>query len=385
MSRPDAVNSPSPASPGAAGSPGSHPTGTVNAPGTVNEHLASQGAAAGTPVVPGLLHVARMVPLPAAPDDVDRYQAYFDGSQDQRLRDYAAVTNTYYDLVTDFYEYGWGQSFHFAPRAHGETFRESILRHEQWLALRLGLSPENRVLDVGCGVGGPMRTIARFAGCKVTGINNNAYQLERARMHNRRANLEALCEVTHGDFMAMPFPDASFDAAYAVEATVHAPSMAGVYAEIGRVLKPGGLLASYEWAITPVFNPADPDHQKIKRDMEFTSGVVHLSTAQEITDSVAAAGLELVQVEDRCAGSDVPWWEKLAPARNPFALRRSSGIGKQFTNVSVRVLEALRIAPRGTTTVARMLDLCGRTLALGGKQGIFTPGLLIVARKRPPV
>ncbi len=374
MSRPEAIVSPSTS---AAVSPSSC------AAGAVGNSAAGKAAASGTHATPGLLRIARGIGAAAdVAATVDRYHAYYDGSPDQRRRDYAAVVNTYYDLVTDFYEYGWGQSFHFAPRARGETFRESILRHEQWLALRLGLSPDSRVLDIGCGVGGPMRTIARFAGCKITGLNNNAYQVGRAGMHNRRAGLEALCEVVHGDFMAIPFPDAGFDAAYAIEATVHAPSLAGVYAEIGRVLKPGGLLASYEWAMTPRFNAADPGHQKIRRDIGFANGIVHLSTVQEITDSVAAAGLELVQVEDRCAGSDVPWWEKLAPARNPFALRRTSGLGKHFTNVSVRVLEALRIAPRGTTTVARMLDLGGRTLVQGGKQGIFTPGLLIVACRR---
>jgi sterol 24-C-methyltransferase len=226
-----------------------------------------------------------------------------------------------------------------------------------------------------------MRTIARFASCKITGLNNNAYQVERARMHNRRAGMEALCEVVEGDFMATPFPDASFDAAYAIEATVHAPDLSGVYAEIGRALKPGGMLASYEWAMTPRFDATDPDHDRIRRDIEFANGISHLSTVAEITAAVAASGLELIEVADRCAGSEVPWWERLAPARNPLALRRSSGIGKHFTNVSVRVLEALRIAPRGTTIVARMLDKGGRTLVEGGMRGIFTPGLLIVARK----
>ena len=304
-------------------------------------------------------------------------------SPEQRRRDYAAVVNTYYDLVTDFYEYGWGQSFHFAPRARGETFRESLLRHEQWLALRLGLSPDSHVLDVGCGVGGPMRTIARFAGCKITGLNNNAYQVERARMHNRRAGLEALCDVVHGDFMAMPFPDAGFDAAYAIEATVHAPDLAGVYAEIGRVLKPGGLLASYEWAMTPRFIAADPNHQRIRRDIEFANGIVHLSTCQEITDSVAAcrAGIgsrsRTAAPTATCRGGR-SW--------RPHAIRSHCVGPPASASISPTsrcgLLEALRIAPRGTTTVARMLDKGGQTLVAGREQGIFTPGLLIVARKR---
>lgn len=354
----------------------------MSQPGTAGPPVRDTHRRDDAPAVPGLLRVAHgIVAAAELPGQVDRYQAYFDGGADQRRRDYAALVNTYYDLVTDFYEYGWGQSFHFAPRARGETFRESMLRHEHWLALRLGLSPDHHVLDVGCGVGGPMRTIARFAGCRITGLNNNAYQVTRAAAHTRRAGLEALCEVVKGDFMAMPFADGVFAAAYAIEATVHAPDLAAVYREIGRVLKPGGLLASYEWAMTPRFDASDPGHQRIRRDIEFANGIVHLSTAAEIAGAVTASGLELVRMEDRCAASEVAWWERLAPAGNPLALRRTSGIGKHATTLSMHLLEALRIAPRGTATVARMLDTGGRTLVAGGMRGIFTPGLLVVARK----
>ncbi|OAY80811.1 Cycloartenol-C-24-methyltransferase 1, partial [Ananas comosus] len=70
--------------------------------------------------------------------------------------------NKYYDLATSFYEYGWGESFHFAHRWKGESLRESIKRHEHFLALQLGLKRGMKVLDVGCGIGGPLREIARF-------------------------------------------------------------------------------------------------------------------------------------------------------------------------------------------------------------------------------
>ena len=48
----------------------------------------------------------------------------------------------------------------------------------------------------------------------------------------------------------MSFPDNSFDAVYAIEATVHAPKLEGVYGEIFRVLKPGGVFGVYEWLMT---------------------------------------------------------------------------------------------------------------------------------------
>ena len=51
---------------------------------------------------------------------------------------YVTIVNHFYDLVTDFYEYGWGHSFHFATRFKGETMREATARFEHFIALRLG-------------------------------------------------------------------------------------------------------------------------------------------------------------------------------------------------------------------------------------------------------
>src|SRR4051812_13383259 len=107
----------------------------------------------------------------AVKSTVDDYAALFDrGAGAERSQQAAGIAKDYYQLVTDFYEYGWGQSFHFAPRAKGESLKASLARYEHHLALRLGLKPGQRVLDVGCGVGGPMRSIARFSQAGITGI-----------------------------------------------------------------------------------------------------------------------------------------------------------------------------------------------------------------------
>jgi cyclopropane fatty-acyl-phospholipid synthase-like methyltransferase len=124
----------------------------------------------------------------------------------------------------------------------GEPFYQSIARHEHYLAAQMGLKPGMRVLDVGCGVGGPAREIARFTDVNIVGINNNDYQVERARRYTDKAGLADQVEFIKGDFMKLSetFGEASFDAVYAIEATVHAPSFEGVYGEILKVLKPGG-------------------------------------------------------------------------------------------------------------------------------------------------
>ena len=98
------------------------------------------------------------------------------------------LVDKFYSLVTDIYEWGWGQSFHFSPLLPGKSVRESEAAHEARLAAIIGLRPGKNVLDVGCGVGGPMRTIASTSGGLVTGITINDYQVSRAEMHNRNVS-----------------------------------------------------------------------------------------------------------------------------------------------------------------------------------------------------
>ena len=63
-----------------------------------------------------------------------------------------------------------------------------------YASLLLGHSEIKIIMqDVGCGVGGPARQIARTFGSSVVGLNNNGYQIERARIHTRTAKLNHLC------------------------------------------------------------------------------------------------------------------------------------------------------------------------------------------------
>ena len=70
---------------------------------------------------------------------IDEYNALHK-SDDASVRNsaYAQLVNSYYELATLFYEVGWGSSFHFSYRMMGESFSESIRRHEYYLASFLG-------------------------------------------------------------------------------------------------------------------------------------------------------------------------------------------------------------------------------------------------------
>jgi len=328
---------------------------------------------------------------------VDSYLSHFgDKSRDQqsdehkllqakRESSYTDMVNQYYDIATDFYEYGWGQSFHFAPRFFGEGFLESLRRHEYYLAARLGLGKGMRCVDLGCGVGGPARNIARFSKAKVTGVNNNDYQIKIAKKHTVREKLSDLVEFVKADFMKLPFPDGAFDAAYQIEATCHAPDLAACFKEIQRVLKPGGVFAGYEWLMSDSFDPKKKEHLVIKQGIEVGNGIPNLRTSKDLRTALNKAGFEVIDMFDKTAfptpEGEMPWYLPLA---GDWTLEnvRSTTFGRACTSVLTWTLETLRLAPKGTYKVQCMLTATADDLVRGGSQGIFTPAYFFLARKK---
>lgn len=307
------------------------------------------------------------------------------GKIEERKAKYTTMINHYYSLVTDFYEYGWGESFHFATRFKGESFAASLARHEQFLALRAGLKPGMKALDLGCGVGGPMRCIARFSGANVVGINNCAYQVKRCNILNERYGLAHLCSVVKGDFMKLPFEDNSFDVVYAVEATCHAPDRVKCFSEALRVLKPGGVFVGYEWCMTPLYNPKDEQHRIVKHKIEHGDSLPELTGEEVIVDALEKAGFELLENYDAALeapknGNDVGWWTTLE-GQLTLANLKHTKLGRFMTQTMVDVLETIKIAPKGTSATHKMLCIAADALALGGGWGIFTPMYYFNAQK----
>eukprot|EP00762_Andalucia_godoyi_P001477 ANDGO_00257.mRNA.1 Cycloartenol-C-24-methyltransferase len=323
-------------------------------------------------------------------DVVDEYNSLFrdhrpDEKTDERRAKYSFIVDTYYNVVTSFYEYGWGQSFHFATRFQGETFAASMVRHEHFLASYLGVTRGSKVLDMGCGVGGPMRNIARFTGASVTGITINEYQVSRARLHNKNNALEQLCQVVQGNFLKLPFADNSFDAAYAIEATCHAPRKEDVYKEAFRAIKPGGRYCIYEWCMTDKYDPQNAEHRRIKLAIEVGDGLPSLDTIPRCVEAMKNVGFEVEIVRDLASeegniDAHVPWYDPLDGKMSLSGFKRTR-FGRECTKFMLHGMEAVKLAPHGSASVAQLLNDAADALVEGGKAKIFTPELFIVARK----
>lgn len=319
---------------------------------------------------------------------ITEYMGFFDetngGGVEARKAQYTTMINNYYDVVTDFYEHGWGESFHFAARSRGESFEASLARAEHYLSLRLGLGAGMKVLDVGCGVGGPMRSIARFSGASIEGVNNNDYQLEKVRAHNAEAGLSNLCSAFKGDFMNLQVTNGFYDAAYQIEATCHAPDKTGAFREIHRALKPGAMFAGYEWCMTNAFDPSNKTHQEIKFEIETGDSLPDIASIPETMQALEDAGFEVVDNFDAALTSDpeTPWYLPLRGETSSLLGIRRGRVGRRIARRTIGALETLRIAPKGSKQVSMMLGRAAEALIAGGEAGIFTPSYFFLARRR---
>jgi len=108
-----------------------------------------------------------------------------------------------------------------------------------------GFEPGQRILDVGAGLGGPARALARH-GCSVTGVDLTEEYCLVANALAQRLGLAERATFRQADALALPFEDASFDGAWTVHISMNIRDKRRFFAEMARVVKPGGRLALYD-------------------------------------------------------------------------------------------------------------------------------------------
>lgn len=308
---------------------------------------------------------------------------------DGRNEDYSTLVDSYYDLATEFYEWGWGTSFHFATRFSFENFRQSILRHEYYLAGKLRVNSGDSILDCGCGVGGPARNIHRFTQAKVTALTLNQFQVDRGNTLCKKEGCADMVKLVQGDFMKLPFPDNHFDGVFAIESTCHAPDRNGVYSEILRVLKPGATFACYEWCLTDKYDKDNASHRKIKKDIEVGDGLPDMCHTSVCTKALVDTGFKLIEARDVAldTGAQIsagePWFTPLTESWNPLSWPRFqfNPIMFRLMPILLQVAEFVGLVPKGTKDTQVMLQAGGIGCSQGGVTGTFTPMWLMVGQK----
>ena len=179
--------------------------------------------------------------------------------------------------------------------------REATLELAGWLAP----GPETRVLDIGSGLGGPTRTLAETTGCRVTGIDLTPAFAAAATALSQWVGLADRLDFVVGDATALPFPDASFDAALSVHVSMNIADKARLYREARRVLRPGARFAIYEVLA------GEGGELRFPVPWAREPSISHLVKPEEMQALLEAAGLRVARVEDS-TGRSQAWFEAMA-------------------------------------------------------------------------
>lgn len=192
-------------------------------------------------------------------DEVARYWTH--GSLERAIRDGLSAMGCDLDSVQPD-DLAAVDEFHMGGR-------EATVR----LAERMGLEPGMAVLDIGCGIGGPARFIARQYGCAVVGVDLTPEYVAVAETLTRMVGLADRVTFRVGSATDPLFEAARFDAATLLHVGMNVPDKERLCAAAARVLRPGSVFVVYDvmrvgegelmfpvpWAATPAMSfVADP-------------------------------------------------------------------------------------------------------------------------------
>ena len=160
------------------------------------------------------------------------------------------------------------------------------------LAQLAQINGSERVLDLGCGIGGPSRYLASKFGCQVTGLDLTAEFIALVAMLAQRTRLADKVTYRQGDALDLPFADASFDLVWSQNAAMNIADRDRLYAEMRRVLAPAGRLALQEIAAGPGGEPLYPTPWASDKSISF------LSTPEATRAALERIGFRAVAWQD---------------------------------------------------------------------------------------
>lgn len=189
------------------------------------------------------------------------------------------------------------------------------------MARLLALSGAERVLDLGSGLGGPSRYLAATFGCRVTGLDLTRSFVEAATSLARRLRLDDKVDYRHGSALAMPFAESTFDVVWSQNAVMNIADRGRLYAEIRRVLRPGG-----RYAFSDIVRGAGGT---VEFPVPWAAGpeTSFLLTADETRAALDAAGFRAILYEDQSADAIAQY---RARAKAPPSVGREIIVGPDW-------------------------------------------------------
>ncbi|MDE2717158.1 MAG: class I SAM-dependent methyltransferase [Chloroflexota bacterium] len=181
------------------------------------------------------------------------------------------------------------------------------------LARLAGLRRGDRILHVGCGIGGPARTLAVEYGCHVTGVDIAESYVDAGRLLTERVGLDDAVSLHVGNALDLSYGDTSFDVVWMQHVGMYVSDKTPLYHEARRVLRPRGKLAMHEIVAGGVSPPHYPTPWASDPSTSF------LVSPDRMREALIKCGLAQVEWQDDTPNS-IEW------ARKPVEAGGSGGL-----------------------------------------------------------
>jgi len=171
----------------------------------------------------------------------------------------------------------------------------------RWSGATDGDAPPAKVLDVGCGIGGSTRHMAREFGCEGVGISLSPKQIGRATALSEAQGLGEKLHFEVADALRMPFADNSFDLVWSLESGEHMPDKAQFVSELVRVLKPGGRLIIVAWThrdLEAGEEQLKPKEEKLLRRISWAYYLPRWCSVADYVKLLTAQGMQGLKTDD---------------------------------------------------------------------------------------
>lgn len=233
----------------------------------------------------------------------------------------------YTDEFVSFLEVIWGEGY-LSPGGPGEV--ERILEGIDLTGLK--------VLDIGCGTGGIALSLAAdYGAAKVIGVDVEDPVLAIARRRAEARGLTGRVEFVKVEPGPLPFGENEFDVVFSKDSMIHIPDKEALFADVMRILKPGGRFAASDW-----LSSHDGEPSEIMKNYLVTEGLdFGMGSPERYREALEAAGFEEVRLVNRNRWYAEVAKQELAEMEGPLYEKGVAAAGKEETEHNIAVWRAM--------------------------------------------
>jgi phosphoethanolamine N-methyltransferase len=203
-----------------------------------------------------------------------------------------------------------------------------------------GLSLHGKtILDIGCGSGGiTLHLVERHGAAQATGLDVEQPVIEVARRRAAARGLGGRVRFVQAPPGPLPFADGAFEVVFSKDALLHVPDKDAVFAEIFRVLKPGGIFAASDWMISHDGDPSPDMRAYVAAEgLSFA-----MASPARYAEAMRRAGFADIDAKDRN-----PWYREVARGelerlKGPLYPAVAAAVGADYVDKNIRTWEAMQ-------------------------------------------